>query len=189
MQSIQDMGTTILKHICNDRCKRRTGIGNGEVKCKVTNNGKENPHPNQHSFKEYEVEYSEMCKKILMDLNLMHYDKATKSCIMHDNLKAVKHFPPAVGGEGSISACNGKLFAACLSNNNLKYVTSYLASRYLAKYVAAIDENNRVYLSSNPIDANEIKAKLEFLYNTKITSSAIFEKKTGNIKKQRQASR
>lgn len=176
-QNVQNIASRILRHVCSERCKRRTGPNKHDLKCKVTNNGVENPTPNHHYFKEFDVDYSKMCINILTELGLMVYDNNTKNYIIHEQLRAVKHFPPAVGGEGNISPCNGKLFAACLSNNNLKYVTSYLASRYLAKYVAAIDENNRVYLSSNPTDAHEIKGKMEFLYNTKITSSAINEEK------------
>ena len=103
-------------------------------------------------------------------------------CYETDNaIKAIKHFPPAIGGEGNMSACNGRLFAACLSNENLKFVTSYLASRYLTKYVASIDENNRIYFSSNPNDSKEIEAKMQFLHNTKITSSNINEKKIQDL--------
>jgi predicted GIY-YIG superfamily endonuclease len=174
---VRDMATKVLRHVCNDRCKRRTGTGDNDLKCRVTNNGTENPFPTKHFFKEYEVLYSSTCIRILSELQLMFYNKDTKQYTMHDALKAVKHFPPAVAGEGNISACNGRLFAACLSNNNLKFVTSYLASRYLTKYVATIDQNNRVYFSINANDAKEIKAKMQFLYNTKITSSNINEKK------------
>lgn len=178
---IRDMAVKLLRHVCNQRCKRRTGIGGKDLKCRVTNNGLENPIPTQHFFKEYEVQYSQTCIQIMTDLGLMYYSNDEKRYVIIDDLKAVKHFPPAVAGEGNISACNGRLFAACLSNNNLKFVTSYLASRYLTKYVATIDKNNRIYFSNNPNDAFEIKAKMEFLHNTKITSSDINEQKKHDI--------
>ncbi len=176
LQRIKELAMRFLRHVCNDRCKKRTGPDKKDIKCRVTNNGVENPTPNYHQFKEFEVQYSQNCIEILMELGLMEYNDIKQTYIMHDKLKAIKHFPPAIGGEGNISACNGKLFAACLSNNNLKYVTSYLASRYLAKYVASVDENNRVYLCSNENNPYEIKGKMEFLYNTKISGSAINEK-------------
>ncbi len=174
--TVRLMAEKLLKHICNERCKRRTGVGVNDLKCRVTNNGVENPDPKQHSFKEYDVQYTQTCINILNELGLMRYDQSTKKYEVVDELKAIKHFPPAIAAEGNISACNGRLFAACLSNDNLKFVTSYLASRYLTKYVATIDKNNRIYFSSNPTDASEIKAKMEFLHNTKITSSEINER-------------
>ena len=178
---IHDIARTILRHVCNERCKRRTGTGKNDLKCRVTNNGIENPCPTRHFFKEYEISYSTVCTKILKEIGLMTYDVNTK-CYETDNaIKAIKHFPPAIGGEGNMSACNGRLFAACLSNENLKFVTSYLASRYLTKYVASIDENNRIYFSSNPNDSKEIEAKMQFLHNTKITSSNINEKKIQDL--------
>ena len=181
LQKIKELAMKLLRHVCNERCKKRTGPNNNDVKCRVTNNGIENPTPNFHHFKEFEVQYSQNCTQILMELGLMEYDSIKQTYIMHDKLKAIKHLPPAIAGEGNISACNGKLFAACLSNNNLKYVTSYLASRYLAKYVASVDENNRVYLCSNGNDPYEIKGKMEFLYNTKVSGSAINEAKKNKI--------
>ncbi len=174
---VRDKGEKLLKHICNDRCKRRIGVKEHDLKCRVTHNGLENPTPSQHYFKTYDVQYNQTCINILTELGLMSYNSNLKKYDIIEDLKAIKHFPPAKASEGNISACNGRLFAACLSNNNLKYVTNYLASRYLTKYVASVDKNNRVYFSSNPRDATEIKAKMEFLHNTKITSSEMYERK------------
>jgi hypothetical protein len=76
-------------------------------------------------------------------------------------------------GECAVSSCNGRLCVATLSHQNLKLVMDYSSTRYLAKYVAVVDENNRVYVGASPKDPNRVTIHSEFLHNTKITNSAI----------------
>jgi hypothetical protein len=47
----------------------------------------------------------------------------------------------------------------------------------LAKYVAGIDEHNRVYVGAAAKDPATIELQYEFLHNTKIAGSAIQEQK------------
>ncbi len=48
-------------------------------------------------------------------------------------------------GEGIMSPINGRIFAYTLSQSNVQCTTAYFSSRYLAKYVAGIDEGNVIY--------------------------------------------
>jgi hypothetical protein len=173
---VQDAALRILRHICSSRCKRRTGTGNGDLQCRAANNGIENPSPTEHTTKEITVKHSPACCEILHKLGLFGIDALSGKYIpLSDELKATKHYPPAVAGEGVISACCGRLFAATLSSQNLKYVTGYLTSRYLAKYIAMVDEHNRVYVGAAGKDPDTVKLDSQFLHNTKITGSAIKE--------------
>ena len=86
-------------------------------------------------------------------------------------MRAEKHYPPADAGEGIISPCNGRLFAATLSQQNLQLCTNYVSSCYFAKYVASVDEHNRVYVGAGTI-ANGLELSSEFLHNTKTNTDA-----------------
>jgi len=176
--NITEKASKFLRHTCSSRCMKRVGIGNNELRCRVTNNERESKNPREHTLEEIYVEHSEKALVILESLGLYENDPITNRCFPVENsLKATKHYPPAYAAEGIISPCNGRLFVACPGNQNLKVVTGYLASRYLAKYVAGIDENNRVYVGASPHQPNDIELQYEFLHNTKVTGSAIQEAK------------
>jgi hypothetical protein len=145
----------------------------------VDNNGFANKTPYRHSFQELYINHSKNAIEILENLGLYEYDFETNEFTATvDDLRATKHYPRAVAAEGKISPCNGRLFLATLSSQNLKYVTGYLASRYLAKYVASIDEHNKIYFNSNGQRSNVVTVQYEALKNTKITSNFINEKKS-----------
>ncbi len=99
------------------------------------------------------------------------YTVPLEKCMM-----AHKHYPPANFTDGIISPCNGRLFAATHSAQNLQICTSYLASCYLAKYVAGIDDVNQVHAGASAEDPNSISVEMQFLHNTKVTGSAVAEK-------------
>ena len=175
---VYDKAGRFLRHRCSNRCMMRTGSGNGEVKCRVTSNGDESYNPREHTTEEIWVCHSEEALSILETLGL--YAKQPGSDWLlpaHELLRATKHYPPACSGEGVISACSGRLFLGNPCNQNLKIITGYLASRYLAKYVAGIDENNIVYIGAQAEQHRGVELDYEFLHNTKVTGSAIQEEK------------
>jgi hypothetical protein len=53
----------------------------------------------------------------------------------------------AMPGEGIMSPTNGRIFAYMLSQSVVQCTTAYFSSRYLAKYVAGIDEGNVIYVA------------------------------------------
>ena len=65
-----DMAGRVLLHVCSKRCKRRTGPGENDFKCRATNNGEDNPYPWLHSTKEVLVNHSNICFGILEKLGL-----------------------------------------------------------------------------------------------------------------------
>jgi predicted GIY-YIG superfamily endonuclease len=174
---VQDLAEQFLTHICNKRCQKRHGI-NGDLVCRVTNNGLENPQPHQHSLVEVNVEHSDAATDILIKLGLVRYDEDTgNQTITNKALKGYKHYPPARAADGKFSPCNNRLFAATKSNQNLTFVTGYFASRYVAKYSAKIDESNRVYIGAGQNHQNAMLLDVQFLHNTKISGSRISENK------------
>jgi predicted GIY-YIG superfamily endonuclease len=180
VNEIKEAGRHILKHSCSDRCKRRTGVGKDETVCRTASSICENPNWCEHSLKELHVCHDQEAAGVLRDIDLLVPDN--DGCCFKINdlskdaecLRAVKHFPPINPVEGVISPCNGRLFAATLSSQNLQLCTGYLASRYLAKYAAGIDEN-RVHIGAMQDNREGFQAKGEFVCNTKVTGSAIME--------------
>ena len=173
---VQELARRVLGHICTSRCQRRIGIEDGDVRCRVTDNAFESPDSSRYAVREINVQHSDKACQVLEELGLFVEDPSGNGYVpVVDALKAVKHYPPADDWDGKMLACNGRLFALTRSNQNLKIMTGYLASRYLAKYLALVDENNRVYIGSMSRERNVIKVEQETLHNTKITGSAIME--------------
>ena len=175
--TVQEMGQRVLAHICNSRCMRRTGTKDGELVCRVTNNALESPDSSKHCMGEIEVNHSDAAMKVFVDIGLFVEDEHGNFVPIVDKLKATKHYPPSYSHEGIISACSGFLFTMSKSNDNVKWVTGYLSSRYLAKYLSLVDENNRVYIGSASQERNTLTMEQVTLHNTKVTSSAIQEAK------------
>jgi hypothetical protein len=79
------------------------------------------------------------------------------------------------------------LFIATQSNQNLKFATGYLQSRYLASYVAKVDEHNRIYVHAIQQDPSKIVVDYKFLHNTKLASSKFH--KNAMMQKRKDASK
>ena len=173
---VQELARRVLGHICSSRCQRRVGIEDGDLRCRVTDNAFKSPDSSRYAVREINVQHSDKACEVLEELGLFVEDSGGDGYVsVVDALKATKHYPPADSWDGKMSACNGRLFTLTRSNQNLKIMTGYLASRYLAKYLALVDENNRVYIGSMSRERNVIKIERETLHNTKITGSAIME--------------
>ena len=176
--SVQELARRVLRHVCNSRCKRRVGIQNDELKCRVTDNAMESPDPRVHSTKEICVQHTAEAEEVLLEVGLFQLEKETGKLIPAiESLRATKHFPPSNVSDGVISPCNGRLFVATRSNQNLKIASGCLSSRHLAKHLALVDESNRVHAGAMSRDGNTLKLETEFLHNTKVTGSAIQEAK------------
>ena len=118
-----------------------------------------------------------MAEHILIDLGFLKEDAVTSYMVpLEKCMMAKKHYPPANFTDGIIPPCNGRLFAATRLAQNLQICTGYLASCYLAKYIAGIDDVNQVHVGASVKDPNGISVEMQFLHNTKVTSSAITEK-------------
>ena len=174
--TMKDLAKKVLSHVCNSQCQRCFGVEDNETHCRVTDNAKESPNYTCYCVKELHVQHSNDANQVLMELGLfIEMDNGFVPC--EDVFRVTKHYPPADPSDGKMSACNGRLFVLTQSNQNLKIMTGYLASRYLAKYVTLIDENNHVYIGSMSRYCNMLQADKEILHNTKITGLAIMEAK------------
>lgn len=110
---VQELSERVLAHVCSSSCQKRVGIEDGQLRCRVTNNGLESPNPLVHSTKEIHVQHFPQTLKILLNLGLFAVDPLTRCAKpVMDCLKATKHYPPSYAAEGNHSACNGQLFCS-----------------------------------------------------------------------------
>ena len=178
VMTVKELASRLLVHVCSSRCKRRVGVKDGDVVCRVTDNEAESPNPRVHCTRTIRVDHSDAATEVLANVGLFILNETTQTFEpVEDVLTATKHYPPAHNSEGIISACNGRVFALTQSNDNMKEATGYLSCRYLAKYLALVDENNRVYIGSMSHERNVVGLEKVELHNTKITGSAIQEAK------------
>jgi hypothetical protein len=181
---VKELASRILIHVCTSRCKRRVGIENEALKCRATNNALESPNRFDHAERTITVDHSKQAFDILQEVGLFEFNPITEELVPTvASMNASIHYPPAEEWEGIVSPCNGKLFAMTRSAQNLKIVTGYLASRYLAKYLALVDENNRVYIGSMSQERNATKLETQILHSMKVTGSAILEVRKDGIRR------
>ena len=174
---ILDKAECFLHHHCSSQCMKRTGTGGLDLRCCVVNNGIDSQNPHEHTIEEVFVQHSNEALLVLEKLGLYTKDCSNLLVPSHNLLTPKKHYPLAWSAEGCILACLGKLFVCNPCNQNLKIVMGYLSSRYLAKYVVGIDENNKVYIGVMANDPQNVELNYEFLHNTKVTGSMIQEAK------------
>ena len=77
-----------------------------------------------------------------------------------------------------MSPVETKLFSACRSMQNIQSLhCTNGVNKYVCKYCAKLDQQNYIIAKSHPFDSGTLITKSHFLHNTKITTSAINEKK------------
>ena len=103
----------------------------------------------------------------------------------HQFFHPTRHIPPTNPHfDTNISPVEGKTFSACRSMQNIQCLThSNVFIEYICKYIGKIDENNHIIIRAHAHDKGVLISQSTFLHNTKISSSAINEKK--NLDKSR----
>ena len=125
------------------------------------------------------------CKDVLVKIGLAEkpvvnkygYESEFKSSCKF--FHPTRHIPPTNPVDyTNISPVEGKTFCACLSMQNIQWLTtSGGLNKYICKYIGKIDENNYVIIRAHPHDPGRLVCQTIFLHNTKITSSSINEKR------------
>ncbi len=167
---------TFLPHTHSSRCLRRVGTGDDDLQCRVPDTRYISSDVSGFYEACLPVNHNKQSSDILERLGLMTINENQESVPQRDFLKARRIYAPARFGEGNITPVVGRLFAATRSTMNVQICTSHGTTRYVVKYVIKIDENNYVAFSSKAGEPG-LKAEKVFLHNTKITSSAVNEKK------------
>ena len=120
-----------------NRCKKR--LADGTEICRYTDYYEQNPKQ-VYGFILVSMEHSDRATAILCDLNFLSRGPDNETIIVLENrLKALKHLYPADKGE-KFTPTNPFLFALTRSDCNVLVCGYYMSSRYLANYVASIDD-------------------------------------------------
>ena len=121
---------------CKGRCTRK--LPSGEIVCKYTDYAKENPKK-VYGFIVIDMKHSNEATAILIELDFLAKTPDGKIVFLDKRFEAGKHVYPADRGE-RFSPTNPYLFGITRSDCNVIVCGRYMVSRYLAKYVASIDE-------------------------------------------------
>jgi predicted GIY-YIG superfamily endonuclease len=177
----REMARRVLKHSCSERCLKRTGPGENDLRCRAISSRLDSVDPSRHCMQTINVFHSPEAIKVMAELGLCEpYDESGLFLPFDARLQTERHHPPTSAGEGIISPSTSRLFAATKSQSNLQYCTTYSTSRYCTKYAAGIDEHNRVYIGVMTDRADNgfsVRMDSHFMHNTKVSGSAINEKR------------
>jgi hypothetical protein len=178
----REMARRVLPHHCTQRCLERTGPSETDLRCRSVCSRLDSPDPTSHCMQTIRVHHSSAAIKVMAELSLCEpYDESGHFRPFDVRLVSQRHHPPTSAGEGIISPSSSRIFAATKSQSNIQYCTAYSTSRYCTKYAAGIDEHNHVYIGvmtdNNSDSGFSIRMDSQYLHNTKITGSAINEKK------------
>ena len=179
LPEFQDLCSNILPNICNSRCLRRIGPGNGpeNFQCRKTNNLKISPGNASQCFMQLPVNYSKECVDRLIKCShvepIQENGTGVSFTTTHLLLNPVRHIPhtnPA--NDKNISPVTGKTMFVRKSMKNTQWLTQCSGlNKYILKYTGSIDEKGRVTLNSCFHKAQTLLSKATFLHNTKISSS------------------
>ena len=182
---IRNFACKVLFHSCSSRCQVCTGPGNSDFKCRVPSAVMLSPTPTHGTMVKVEPHHSDEALAVLKRLGLCMADSTGDHFVeLDEKFRCEHYFVVAMPGKTLMSLTNGQLFVATMSQQNLQWCTSYMSARYLAKYVAGIDETNRVYVragtdgmgNKNQDGWEKLVLDQQFTHNSKIASSAMNEK-------------
>ena len=193
VKMITNLGSQILKHLCNPRCL--VMVGDDTFVCRKPNYLKKNPPPGNTTEK-FEVLPNDLSLESLRRLEMvgiiepleydeeMDYLKPFKSRLAY--FHPVRH-NPAVNWthDLNISPVEGYTFAYCQSMQNIQFISNCGGcNKYTIKYVGKIDEQNYVIVYSDGHKNGHLVLKSTFLHNTKLSASKQNEEKARENKRE-----
>jgi hypothetical protein len=117
------------------------GPGDNQLKCRVPAAILLNPVYTEHSRVTIELHHTSGSLDVLKDLGLCHDESTSEQFIPLDHRFINKRcYPYAMPGEGIMTLTNRRILVYTLSQSNVQHMKAYFLSRYLAKYIAGIDE-------------------------------------------------
>ena len=173
----------VLEHKCDERCQIRIDDKGkkGDTKCKKPHPEFDSVEPLEDEFIPFKYEWSDNCLKILSDCGLLEpaSTEFPNGRFLHKVLNPTRHMGRVTPGTGgNMSPVTPKLFAMTRSMQNFQVITNTNGvSRYVVKYIIKMDTGNRCIVHADKHSGAVIRAEHQFLHNTKVTRSAINEKK------------
>ena len=123
---MKSQAKSYLAHHCSERCMRRTGPSEGDVKCHVPDARYLSTDITKFSESEIDVVHTSDVLEVMERLGLCedlkeHDGRFVSKC---EYLKSKRIYAPVRYGEGNISPVIGRLFAATRSTMNVQVCTS-----------------------------------------------------------------
>ena len=179
---VQECALMVLKHDCSSvRNQLQTGESDKDVKCRCLHGERINKV--QTRFYENVVDPKHSCEalKVLEWCGLIAPMSETNGSFrpLMEELVCKRIIPCCRREEGCISPVVPILFVVGWSSQNVQLLSYYSLARYVAKYVASIDQNNLIVFHADNRKAKSNAVRMEHVVqkNTKVTSSRMNEAK------------
>ena len=186
MQSIDEipevagLAASVLKHVHDSRCYRRTGAGDGEehLKCRKMHSLHDTPDCSTHQHIKIPVNYTPEFNNLMERLGFCQADSFGDFKYDHPFFQPVRHMPPCMPNDTTnMSPVDNCWFLFFESMVNTQWIGSAnTLAKYLMKYVCKFDKRERIETKANP-HTGALQVGSEFLHNTKISSSAYHERR------------
>lgn len=182
IQKWQQLAKTVMSHdTSNPRNFRKVNTKKGAagLKDRKLHSVRDTPDPLTHQFIPTNFQFSPEFVGIAKKMGLVVDDLSSdEPQFYHSYFRPHRHMAPCnPNATDNMSPCRTEEFLFFASMVNCQYIGSTLSmAKYLLKYVAKHDENNRIEASAN-VNTGQIKIGEQHLHNTKIESSAYNEKK------------
>ena len=77
----REMARRVLQHSCTERCLRRTGPGENDLRCRVVCSRHDSPDPTRHCMQTINVYHLPAAIKVMAELGLCEpYDETVVFC-------------------------------------------------------------------------------------------------------------
>ena len=172
-----------LKHTCEPRCLMKIGPGDGpeNYRCRKPHAFKDNPDPTSHQYIKIPCNLSDASKEILTRAGIRRppsYEGAQDEHYSIPYFQPTRHMAPCItNAQCNMSPIIPIYFIMFKSMCNAQIISQTSGvSKYILKYIAKIDKCNYVFVFANGRN-EDLRVGVQFLHNTKISTSAINESK------------
>ena len=189
INEVTERADKILRHHCNDRCRKRIGTRNSDkdFRCQKMHSVRDNPDPTKHSYVPINYRYQETFLDIMNEIGMYsppQYENEKLGNFTHPYFHPKRHMPPCnFNAKCNMSPVIVDFFAASKSMQNAQALdhTNGIA-KYVCKYISKFDEGNYVVLCQD-IHSGEWVFGKKHLHNTKVVWSKINEDKAFAMEK------
>ena len=173
-----------------------------EYRCKVADNRTLSRDPANHTFMCIDLTHLPLAEEIMTSLGFFVrtdtcsaeqvYDRPYQRFVYYDkDLQPKRHVPPSSAEDGVQSPVFARITILNPNSDNVQFLDSYGVSKYLAKYLAEVDEAARVYVQAPKYNDQSptMTFHTEETKNTKITSVAMATEQARKTSKKKHVGR
>ena len=180
--AVRECALVVLKHDCSSvRHQLQTGEDDRNTKCRCLHGERLNKFQTQFYEHVVDPKHTPEAMEVLdwceLIKPLLETDGAFEPIV--EELICKRIIPACRREEGCISPVVADFFVVAFSSHNVQAMTCYSMARYVAKYVAAVDQNNLIifHADNNRRKSNAVRMEHVVQKNTKVTTSRINQEK------------